>query len=192
MAWPPTLPPSTRANSTPQLDAHISDHNSAAEALAELTLQVSRIGSGVDALFTVGDVNVANGERQPATACTIDRSTEEPSPYVVSGAKLILPWQGRYLVSCTGRLSLGGRNIPDGARFIWRIMDDSQVTVGDHMEAGASLNILPGGGTWNIAGRSYITAQSAGAALTAEAGSISGDAGLSNCTVVGAVAYLGP
>lgn len=36
MAWPPVLPPATRANATPQLDAHPLDHNSIATALAAL------------------------------------------------------------------------------------------------------------------------------------------------------------
>lgn len=45
MAWPPTLPPTGRANSTPQVDAHPSDHNLIAAALAEI---VARLGPGAN------------------------------------------------------------------------------------------------------------------------------------------------
>lgn len=43
MAWPPNLPPATRANTTPQQDAHPSDHNLIAGALAAV---VPRAGYG--------------------------------------------------------------------------------------------------------------------------------------------------
>lgn len=36
MAWPPVIPPATRANSTAQLDAHPSDHNAISAALTAL------------------------------------------------------------------------------------------------------------------------------------------------------------
>lgn len=52
MAWPPPLPPATRSNSTPQLDAHPDDHNLIADALAELVAafgMVGRISSTLDA-----------------------------------------------------------------------------------------------------------------------------------------------
>lgn len=36
MAWPPPLPPTTRTNATPELDAHALDHNQLANALTVL------------------------------------------------------------------------------------------------------------------------------------------------------------
>lgn len=43
MAWPPTIPPNTRANGTAQNNNHPSDHNAIADALTEI---VDRIGEG--------------------------------------------------------------------------------------------------------------------------------------------------
>lgn len=36
MAWPPTVPPATRANATPQLDNHAADHNAVSLALTAM------------------------------------------------------------------------------------------------------------------------------------------------------------
>lgn len=41
MAWPPTIPPNTRQNTTPELDNHPSDHNTIADALTAIVTQVN-------------------------------------------------------------------------------------------------------------------------------------------------------
>lgn len=40
VAWPPPTPPNGRANSTPQVDAHPSDHNRIADALDTIIAQL--------------------------------------------------------------------------------------------------------------------------------------------------------
>jgi hypothetical protein len=46
MAWPPTLPPTGRANDTAQQDAHPSDHNTIATALGDIVDRIDGIQSG--------------------------------------------------------------------------------------------------------------------------------------------------
>jgi hypothetical protein len=41
MPWPPVIPPATRANATPQLDAHPSDHNAISLALTDIVARVN-------------------------------------------------------------------------------------------------------------------------------------------------------
>ena len=41
MAWPPVVPPATRANATPLLDTHPADHNAISAALTDLVTRVN-------------------------------------------------------------------------------------------------------------------------------------------------------
>ena len=43
MAWPPTIPPATRSNTTPELDNHALDHNQASEALTAIVDHVNAV-----------------------------------------------------------------------------------------------------------------------------------------------------
>lgn len=43
MPWPPTLPPATRTNATPQQNTHPADHNMIANALADLVAYMPRV-----------------------------------------------------------------------------------------------------------------------------------------------------
>src|SRR5215203_5099250 len=43
MAWPPVIPPATRANSTAQLDAHPSDHNAISTALTDIVARINAL-----------------------------------------------------------------------------------------------------------------------------------------------------
>lgn len=64
MAFPPTIPPNDRANTTPQLDAHADDHNTIADALAGLVdhMKQNYVQSGL--------VNVALVNGQADTTVT--------------------------------------------------------------------------------------------------------------------------
>lgn len=46
MPWPPVIPPATRANATPQLDTHPSDHNAISAALTDLVTRVNALPAG--------------------------------------------------------------------------------------------------------------------------------------------------
>lgn len=41
MPWPPVIPPATRANATPSIDTHPSDHNAISQALTDLVARVN-------------------------------------------------------------------------------------------------------------------------------------------------------
>lgn len=53
MAWPPVLPPLGRTNDTPTKDAHPSDHNVTAQALADLVAKVQANTDAITAAATV-------------------------------------------------------------------------------------------------------------------------------------------
>lgn len=44
MAWPPTIPPNTRANATSQADVHPQDHNQISDALTEMVTRINTQG----------------------------------------------------------------------------------------------------------------------------------------------------
>jgi hypothetical protein len=46
MAYPPTVPPSTRANETPQADNHPSDHNAISRALSDIVNVLGLVPAG--------------------------------------------------------------------------------------------------------------------------------------------------
>ncbi|MET0578005.1 MAG: hypothetical protein ABW122_05060 [Ilumatobacteraceae bacterium] len=53
MAYPPTIPPATRVNATPQVDNHPSDHNTISTALTDI---INELGANPSGIFpTVGD-----------------------------------------------------------------------------------------------------------------------------------------
>lgn len=56
MAWPPTVPPTTRANNTPQLDTHPADHNQLSAAITQMAgfLPQGRIASAYSSSVASG------------------------------------------------------------------------------------------------------------------------------------------
>lgn len=59
MAWPPPVPPATRANNSPQLDSHPSDHNLISAALTALFANVPQIRAAVaNVTFSAGSAPV--------------------------------------------------------------------------------------------------------------------------------------
>lgn len=52
MAYPPTLPPATRVNTTPSFDNHPSDHNALVNALASIIAELGSNPSGASADLT--------------------------------------------------------------------------------------------------------------------------------------------
>lgn len=109
MVWPPPIPPNTRTNSTAQQDEHASDHNAAAEALDELVLQTTRIGSAVAAGTSSHTMN--GSALVPITILqrpTPDYGTEErpANTWTISpDGGLVLPWDGVYLGALRTTLS---------------------------------------------------------------------------------------
>lgn len=71
MAWPPTIPPATRTNATPQLANHISDHNLTSLALTELTDRLKRFVWGSQSLTTDAAGDMALVFPAPFTAAPI-------------------------------------------------------------------------------------------------------------------------
>jgi len=72
MAFPPTVPPATRANTTVELDAHPSDHNMIANALTDLITRLTSSAWGIipAGLATVTADVAITATASPGTAVT--------------------------------------------------------------------------------------------------------------------------
>jgi hypothetical protein len=89
MPWPPTIPPNTRANSTPELDNHPSDHNVMADALTAL---VDRVRANQELAYV--EATVAQSNIQTAT---IDL-TGLTMTFTLTTSRRVLLWGSVYFV----------------------------------------------------------------------------------------------
>lgn len=59
MAWPPAALPANRTNSTPQLDNHVFDHNSLAQAMNDTTSYLQSRFAGLDGTLADHEIRIA-------------------------------------------------------------------------------------------------------------------------------------
>lgn len=90
MPWPPTLPPTGRTNDTPTRDAHPSDHNAIAAALADIVARITANETAVARLaplaYVEGTANVnvtANSSTAAQTVIATPSIALDGSPVIV-------------------------------------------------------------------------------------------------------------
>ncbi len=136
MAWPPLVPPATRANNTPQLDNHPGDHNGLANAITDVVARLAAAAVSQVAGAVAG-ATVASG--QTATVCTFTipagpvvrmvafswsaQNTASPDPVAVialNGPGGVIYTQRAYPVTNGTALRFNGRtSVPAAGGTYW-------------------------------------------------------------------------
>lgn len=110
VAWPPPIPANTRANATPQLTTHPTDHNQIADALTVLTQRVRMLDLAVakwsmNTIWSPGAANVA-----------VPYNLKDLDPMNMYGPpNFTVPYSGAYL--CTATLFMGASAANQGAQI---------------------------------------------------------------------------
>lgn len=147
MAWPPTIPPNTRANNTPELDAHPGDHNQVSNALSDLVKQLTPIA------WVEGTASV------PITATTLATSQQVLTSGAITydGTPIIIEYSAPLAQPPAGALQV---MLYDGATEMGYFTYVSSTVTGFGFPVSLRRRLTPAAGSHTYLVRAWVSAGS--------------------------------